>query len=212
MRPATIVLATATEIDVDAARRLNDYGDLDDASVARALEQVHMQRWGRVDCPAHLIRMAGVAAMVEQGAELRLHHWDLARNEDEATLLQALFDVWPTARGAIVDWQGASVNLLMARACRGGLVVPSALRRQTQVSLVECVAPVAADHPADSAAVEAEYHRLADHGLAPTSLVAKAAARYRVWLAWQASQSRLSQAEYKARLDALARETPAIDQ
>jgi hypothetical protein len=212
VRPTAIVLATSTELDVDAARALNEYGDLDDQGVARGLEQVHMQRWGRADCPAHLIRLSRVAALVEQGTELRLRHWDLAGCGDEASLLQALFDAWPTQDGAVVDWHGDIVGLLMARACRHGLVIPAMLQqRQTHVGLGGCLAPAALDHPADPDEVESEYYRLSGHESAPRLLTERAVARYRLWLAWQASQGSLSAAEIDARQDALARELQAVE-
>ncbi len=68
MTTATVALVAHTALDVEAARRLADYGELDDAGVARALEQVHMQRWGRADLPGHLRRIESLAAVVDDGA------------------------------------------------------------------------------------------------------------------------------------------------
>lgn len=193
-------------IDVEAARCLNDYGDLDDAGVVRALEQLHMQRWGRTDCPAHLRRLTGVAAVVESGRQLRLVDLTADTPEQEAELLSSLFDSWPRMEGALVDWCGDVAPLMMARACRHELSVPAALATSRHVDLVDCVAPMPSGHPADRDVVEAEYHQLQQRRIRRDCLVDRAVARYRTWLAWQASQGSMLAVERSAREDALARE------
>lgn len=206
MKPSAVVLATSAAIDVKAARCLNDYGDLDDAGVVRALEQVHMQRWGRTDCPAHLRLLTGVAAVVESGRQLRLVELEAQTPEQEASLLSGLFDNWPRMDGALVDWCGDVAPLLMARACRHEMTVPTTLAASQRVDLLDCVAPMPNGHPADRDVVEAEYHRLHDHTIRRGSLVDHAVARYRTWLAWQTSQGTMLAVERSAREDALARE------
>lgn len=193
-------------LDVEAARGLNDYGDLDDAGVTRALEQVHMQRWGRTDCPAHLRRLTGLAAVVESGRQLRLVELDASTVEQEAEMLAGLFDVWPRMDGALVDWCGDVVPLLMARACRHELTIPETLAASRRVNLVDCVAPMPGGHPADRDVVEAEYHQLQQRSIRRGCLVDRAVARYRTWLAWQTSQGTMVAAERSARENALERE------
>ena len=204
MRPTSIVIALSSALDVDAARRLNDYGDLDDAGVARALEQVHMQRWGRTDCPAHLRRITGIAAVVEHGRTLRVLEFDAGTSE--ADLLSALLADCPVDAGTLVDWSGEAGALLLARACRHALVVPGSLSMAERVALAERVAPARPGHPAAPSQVEDEYHQLHDRTVGAGSLKDRAVARYRAWLAWQVCCGDLLAVEHTAREDALGRE------
>lgn len=206
MKPSAVALAVSTALDVDAARQLRDYGDLDDAGVARALEQVHMQRWGRTDCPAHLLRINALAAVIESGRQLRRVELRATNSDEEARLLSTLFEHWPRMEGAVVDWQNQSMPVLMARACRHGLVIPPTLASARQVGLVEHVAPMASGHPADREAIEREYCQLQAYTLRAGSLADRAVARYRTWLAWQTSQGEMMAAERDARVSALERE------
>ncbi|AWN16972.1 hypothetical protein [Salinisphaera sp. LB1] len=184
MTTATVVLVAHTALDVDAARRLADYGALDDAGVARALEQVHMQRWGRADLPGHLCRIERLAAVVDDGYALSLIGPAGAHERDR---LGALFDAWPSGAVAVVDWDGVARALLAARALIHDMPLPAGFSATAACALGERVAPAPADHPAPSARLELECLRLMA-GLGATDQPAPAAraiARYRLWLRWQ---------------------------
>ncbi|WP_423820925.1 hypothetical protein V5738_11330 [Salinisphaera sp. SPP-AMP-43] len=202
-----VVLASATALDVAAARRLADYGDLDDAGVARALEQVHMQRWGRRDLPGHLRQIDALAAIViDQGQVQQLAP---APAVDEAALLAQLFAHWPESRAdapvALVDWGGGAQSLLRARALAHEQPLPHGFEQAEACGLAEKAAPVAAGHPAPAELIEAEclqlladWRPLADEE--PGSLNALAIARGRLWLRWQYCHGAID-AEYRTMLD-----------
>lgn len=199
MSGAAVVVALATALDVGTIRRLADYGTLDDAGVARALEQVHMQRWGRADVPAHLSRIDALAAIVDDGD--RLDCISLAAPSGENTCLAELFARWPDQGVAprLVDWDGTARSTLIARAVACEQVAPADLSAAPALALADQVAPAPAGHPAPADQVECECLQLM--GALPdvsafASIGERAAARYRLWL----------RVEYCAgRLDAAAR-------
>lgn len=185
MTTATVVLAAYTALDVDAARRLADYGELDDAGVARALEQVHMQRWGRADLPGHLCRIEALAAVIDDGCTLSMVG---STSANERERLNELLAVWPADAAELVDWSGAARALLAARTLAHDMVLPQGFSAARTRALGARVAPAPADHPAPEAEVELDCLRLMA-GLDPSNArpapVARAIARYRLWLRWQ---------------------------
>lgn len=204
MTAATVVLVAHTALDVDAARRLADYGELDDAGVARALEQVHMQRWGRSDLPAHLCRIESLAAVIDDGGVPCLIR---ASADNERTRLETLFAAWPATAVELVDWSGAGRALLAARALAHDIVLPAGFGVVSACALGERVAPAPADHPAPAAQVERECLRLMAGLKAsanPAGPVRRALARYRLWLRWQYVTGCIDADERKAREARLA--------
>lgn len=190
----TVVLALRTSLDVAAARALADYGRLNDAGVARALEQVHIQRWGRADVPGHLARIGAMTAIVAAGE--RLHRVVMAPGDDEADSLAVLFAAWPGGDGVrIVDWDGSARATLVARAIACECVAPPRLDVAVRIALGELAAPRPADHPAPADAVERECLALRAGPLASAdldSLAGRAAARYRLWLRSEYCAGRLA--------------------
>lgn len=72
MTESVVSLAFATVADTAAARRLHDFGDLDDADVVRALGQLRFQADGDDALPPHLCRVSAVAMAVSDGEGFRL--------------------------------------------------------------------------------------------------------------------------------------------
>lgn len=182
MTSAKLILATRTALDIDTARRLTDYGDLDDAGVARALEQVYMQRWGCADLPGHLRRIEALAAIVDDGTELRLIQ---PGSVDESARLVDLFAAWPSVATDLIDWGGSEHGLLTARALANEIVLPPTFFEGATCALAELVAPACLGHTVPTAQVEQECLWLMG-GLEPNAnMVTRVVARYRLWLRWQ---------------------------
>ncbi|HET7314697.1 hypothetical protein [Salinisphaera sp.] len=186
MTTATVVLVAHTVLDAAAARRLADYGELDDAGVARALGQVHMQRWGRADLPGHLRCIDALAAVIDDGAAGPRLVGPAAATEPER--LEALFAAWPAGAVDLVDWDGAARALLAARALAHARVLPAAFAAARARALAERAAPAPAGHPAPADEVELACLQLMaglDTTRGAPDTVARAIARYRLWLRWQ---------------------------
>ncbi|MGB7754896.1 MAG: hypothetical protein WBL23_02380 [Salinisphaera sp.] len=213
MTTATVALVAHTALDVEAARRLADYGELDDAGVARALEQVHMQRWGRADLPGHLRRIESLAAVVDDGHTLFLVGAQSA--DGEAVRLRELFAAWPEGPVELVDWSGAGQALLSARALAHDLALPADFLATRSRALGERIAPAPLDHPVPAAQLELECLRLMaglDASNDAPAPVMRAAARYRLWLRWQYVTGVLdaeARAVREARLSRIANEDGA---
>src|SRR5699024_776147 len=114
-----IALGVGTALDVDTARQLHDYGDLDDAGVASALEQTGLQRMSVLRWPGYLTRLTRVAAVIDDGAEVVLAGFAAATPEQERGMIESLFAVLPdTADGRAVAWRADDWELLLQRAYR----------------------------------------------------------------------------------------------
>ena len=121
MTESVVSLATATVPDTAAARRLHDFGDLDDADVVRALGQLRFQADGDDALPPHLCRVSAVAMAVSDGGGFRLE----VPEGGEDALLEAL--ARRAGRGArLVSWDasGASVAALRYRCLLHGVAAP----------------------------------------------------------------------------------------
>lgn len=121
MTEPVVSLAIATVPDTGAARRLHDFGDLDDADVVRALRQLRFQADGDDALPPHLRRVSAVAMAVTDGKGLRLE----VPEGGEAGLLNAL--VSRAGQGVrLVSWDasGAAVAALRYRCLLHGLTAP----------------------------------------------------------------------------------------
>ncbi|MES1935929.1 hypothetical protein [Salinisphaera hydrothermalis] len=210
MTTATVVLVAETGLDIAAARRLADYGELDDAGVARALEQVHVQRWGRADLPGHLTRIDALAAVVDDGVTPRLIR---ATQTSEAECLEALFRQWPLGPVDLVDWNGSARSLLAARALAHDRRLPGEFAAARVCALDARAAPAPVDHPAPAEQVELECLQLMagleTRDRAP-DVVERAIARYRLWLRWLACHGRMN-ARTRAAREARLAEIPLKD-
>lgn len=199
-----VVLVVQTGLDVQAARRLGDYGDLDDASVARALEQVHVQRWGHFKPPGYLTRIEALAAVIDDGDGSRLIRPAPAL---ESVRLDDLAASWPWHDSALVDWDGTTQALLAARALTHDLVMPQTLETSTGYALARCVGCAAADQSMPSEQVELECLRLMG-GLEsddePPDIVSRVLARYQLWLRWQHCTGRIDDDTWFAHVASLS--------
>jgi len=207
VRPATIALALDTALDITAARRLHDYGELDDANVQRALEQSYIQRVGRIDWPAHLRVIRHVGVVVEQGDAVRVAA--IAADGNEAFALSRLFAQWPDRPGAVVAWQADTVALIAARAFLHDIGMPAGLRDGPRIALADDLDTTSTASAAPAHDTESELARLLDGrdmdtGDDPTRRVqAMAINRYRWWLRWQHCQARIDDSERVRRETAL---------
>ncbi len=181
-----MVIAAQAVLDIDAARRLADYDDLDDAGITRAVEQLHTQRWGRWDLPAHLAAIDRLCVVIVERGHVR--RVDLSRQAlgSESALLDALVDVMPATRADLVDWDGHDVATLLARCVATDRQLPRALAGAATHHLAGWVAPTAADHPAPDRAFEDECRAIfaaqdAVVTTTPGSIAARASARTRLW-------------------------------
>ncbi|MES1944348.1 propable PolB [Salinisphaera sp. PC39] len=121
MTESVVSLAIATVPDTAAARRLHDFGDLDDADVVRALGQLRFQADGHDTLPPHLCRVSAVAMAVADGDGFRLE----MPEGGEEDLLKALAS--RAGEGArIVSWDasGVSVAALRYRCLLHGVTAP----------------------------------------------------------------------------------------
>lgn len=177
-------------LDPQAARRLGDYGRLDDAGVTRGLEQVYVQRWGEIKWPGYLQRIDALAAIVDDGTRPVLTE---SRDEDEACCLTTLFDAWPDTATTVVVWNHAEMDLLACRAVVNDLVLPAAYEQHVARALSASVAPASLGHLPPAEQAEAEVMQLVNGGKPPPeTAVDRVVARYRLWLRWQYSLGHLS--------------------
>lgn len=102
-RAPVVAFALATVPDVDAARRLHDFGTLDDAGVARALGQQYLQRTGHERLPAHLCRIVAIGVACRDHTGLRIYALDES-DSDEASLLRTLFELAGRGTAVPVNW------------------------------------------------------------------------------------------------------------
>ncbi|RJS92045.1 hypothetical protein [Salinisphaera sp. Q1T1-3] len=190
MTRPTIVLAAEGALDVAAARRLADYGELDDAGVARALEQVHLQRWGTTMLPGHLCRVVRWAAVGVVRGRVRVA--SSAYDDDESAVLARLDELDMAGGCDLVDWDGAARSWLLARASAQSRRAPGWLVRAKPRALADRLAPMPTDHPAAQDQIEQQCRLLFDPdvvaGEAAPALIDIAASRARLW--WRSASSR----------------------
>lgn len=207
MTDTTVVLATRTELDIQAARQLGDYAQLDDESVRRAVEQIHVQR--QLPLPAYLRRITALAAVIDDGRQLQLLSLD---GQDRASLLPGLWAVWP-AGAWLVDWDRSSWGLLVARAMMNMQVLPAGFSGCRQCGLVDYVAAGAMSTQADANQELAGLRLMTDQidtSQAP-SLSTLACARYQLWSRWQYCAGALAYADWQDRLNQLTQLRPGND-
>lgn len=116
-----VVVAIATGPDLDGARRLQDFGSLDDDGVVRALAAQQLQRHGSASLPIVLQRVIGLGAVRDDPGGPRLWRQPAARN-GEADHLRALIGF--AAGAAWIGWGGQEWPVLRCRALVHSLVVP----------------------------------------------------------------------------------------
>lgn len=134
MQP-TVSLGLETALDTATARRLHDYGELDDKGVAAALEQTGLQRSRSGRYPDHLARVVQVAAVIDSGDDITLASFEAADIDEEASILTTLFALFPQQTGQAVSWDASDWDLLLRRAYLHMLVAPAALREWPRQSL-----------------------------------------------------------------------------
>lgn len=127
MTQPTIALGLETVLDVATARRLYDYGNLDDAGVAAALEQTGRQ--GSLDGNRrdHLTRIQHVAAVIDSGDDITMAAFEAGSIEEEAAILPTLFALFPEEPGRAVAWRADAWKLLLRRAYLHELPAPQAV-------------------------------------------------------------------------------------
>lgn len=207
MTDTTVVLATRTELDLQAARQLGDYASLDDKDVRRAVEQIHVQQ--QRPLPAYLHRITALAAVIDDGGQLQSLSLD---NQDQASLLPALWSVWP-AGASLVDWDKHSWGLLAARAMLNRQRLPVGFPDCRQYGLVDYIA--AGDQSAQAGADQemAGLQLMTDQIdiSRAASLSTLARARYQLWLRWQYCAGALTHADWQDRLQQLTQLRPGND-
>lgn len=210
MSRPTLVLALTTTLDPQAARRLGDYGRLDDAGVTRGLEQVYVQRWGEIKWPGYLQRIDAVAAIIDNGERPTLV---ASREQNESHCLTTLFERWPDAATTVVVWNRAEIDLLACRAVVNDLVLPATYEQHIPRALSASVAPASLGHLPPTEQAEAEVMQLVSGSeIPPETALDRVFARYRLWLRWQYSLGHLSRAERELReqrLSSLPSEPPS---
>lgn len=125
---ATISLGLVTTLDVATARRLHDYGELDDNGVASALEQTGLQQSSGRQYPDHLTRVVQIAAVIDSGEDITLASFEAANIDEEASVLTTLFALCPDLPGRAVSWDAGAWTLLLRRAYLHMLPAPQAVR------------------------------------------------------------------------------------
>jgi len=128
MQRTTLALGVQTALDITTARRLHDYGELDDAGVASALEQMGLQQGVPGGRPGYLTRLARAALVIDSGDDVTLATFEAEDIDAEYDLLQSLFAVMPTTSGYAVSWDASAWELLLRRAYCHALRVPAAVR------------------------------------------------------------------------------------
>ena len=211
MSRPTIVVAVRASLDVTAARRLADYDTLDEAGITRAVEQIHTQRWGRWDLPAHLAALTSIAAIVVEKGQV--HEYALSREAfaDETAMLAHLFARMPGHAADVIDWDGHDVDTLIARCVAADARLPVALARAHRQCLARWVAPTPHDHPAPDRAFEDECSAIftdANDDASAKTLGQRARARTRLWWRIQHTRRAMSDVQRRAlitQLEALER-------
>lgn len=128
MARATIALGLMTTLDVATARRLYDYGELDDNGVAAALEHTGLQRSNGGNRPDHLTRIHRAAAVIDSDDDITLAAFEATNIDEECAVLSTLFALFPDGPGRAVSWAGGAWELLLRRAYMHELQAPPAVR------------------------------------------------------------------------------------
>lgn len=157
MQKITIALGLDTALDIATARQLHDYGKLDDAGVASALEQMGLQQGVTGGRPAYLTRLQRVALVIDNGDDIILAAFEAEDVDEERGMLASLFALMPESAGQIVAWDNGDWELLLQRAFCHALQAPAALRDWPRQALRRLFA--GADRAADQA-VQADVIRL----------------------------------------------------
>lgn len=202
MTNAFVVLALDTGLDVQAARRLGDYRQLDDQALTSALEQVHVQRSGPVDWPPHLRAVRRLVAIIDDGRTVERRVFEAG--EDEARALRALFAAWPGKPVEAIAWRASDARLLAARAFCHDIALPAGWRDDAAAGLAEALGYAAGEH-ADRHSETELMRVLRDDDAtdeAGDRLAARATRRYRLWLRWLAGLGAIDAAE-RARREAM---------
>ena len=211
MSRPTIVVAARAALDVAAARRLADYDTLDEAGITRAVEQVHTQRWGRWDLPAHLAALTSIAAVVVDKGQVSEYELSRESFADETEMLEHLFAGMPAGSADVIDWDGHDVDTLIARCVAADIRLPAAIARGHRRCLARWIAPTPYDHPAPDRAFEDECSAIfidAGDNASATPLAGRARVRTRLW--WRIQHTRRAMSDVRRRalitqLDALER-------
>lgn len=206
MSSACIAIALTVGVDVSGLRKLHDYGDLDDAGVVRAYEQMRTQRLGRLDLPGYLTTIERVACVVDDGHDARLHIAD--DTAGEPALFDELYEAMQREIGPPVVWHADELAPLRVRAALHSRVLPPVLAHDGPPANVLLLSELMGARGYDDIVeAESEVTRLfALDTLAdiPQPEVVRAVNRYRLWLSVQYSRGRLAHREYDARLHAIA--------
>lgn len=160
----TIALGLATVLDTVTARQLHDYGDLDDAGIAAALEQAGLQRGRSSRWPGHLSRVAHVAVIVDASDNLTLAAFAAETADHERACLESLFAVLPnTVAGRSVAWRASDWTVLAQRAYRHELCAPQPVHAWPRSQLCELFdsGPGAPDDGARADAIRLYGHDMA---------------------------------------------------
>lgn len=132
----TYVLGLTTALDTETARRLHDYGDINDAGVVAALEQAGQQGTGPTPWPGYLSRITHLALIAEHDDELTLAAFESVTLAEERGALQSLFALMQDARhGRNVAWHAADWQLLAQRAYHHALPAPDAVWHWPRLAL-----------------------------------------------------------------------------
>ncbi|MES1925445.1 hypothetical protein [Salinisphaera sp. T31B1] len=200
-----IALALTTTVDIEAVRRLHDYGDLDDAGVVRAFEQTRMQRYGHLVLPGYLRRLDGLTCIVDRGGDI--HMLDIADDVDEGRMLDTLDRALDGRAADTLVWQHDELGLLTTRALLNRRVLAPALCDGHPIALADTLF----DGDDDEAAA-AEAAMMTVYGLQPDrgTTAIRAANRYRLWLGREYSLGRISGADHDTRIEALAAAVQAV--
>ena len=111
--------------DVEGGRRLYGLEGLDDASVAKAMFHMRQQEAGTDFLRLHLHRIVAISAVYAGQNSLKVASLGTPE-DDEATLIQAFFDVIERRTPVLVSWNGSGFDLpvLHYRALIHGVVAP----------------------------------------------------------------------------------------
>lgn len=121
-----LAFSIATIPDVAGIRTLYGFAaDIADGDVAEFALQRQRARSGDDGMPHHLQRIVAVSCLLQQGDEI-LSPSAGAAGDDEATLLQALFDTVTRHSPCVTSWSGEAFahQVLRYRALINGVVLP----------------------------------------------------------------------------------------
>src|SRR5690625_1116855 len=135
MQRTTLALGLQTALDITTARRLHDYGELDDAGVASALEQKGLQQGVPGGRPGYLTRLERVAVVIDSGDDVTLATFEAEDIDTEYDLLRSLFAIMPTTSGYCASWDTGAWELLLQRAYCHAMQAPAAVRDWPRQSL-----------------------------------------------------------------------------